>query len=78
MQVNVVLFASLSDKLGFRRITIDCEPQEDVYMLWQRIAQDPDLQQARILCAVNHDYVSPDYVLHDHDEVAFFPAVTGG
>jgi molybdopterin converting factor small subunit len=74
MQVDVLLFSSLSDKLGFRRLTIDCEPQEDVYMLWQRIAQEPSLQYVRVLCAVNQDYVPLDYVLHDHDEVAFFPA----
>ncbi len=28
--------------------------------------------------AVNHDHVRPGHVLHDDDEVALFPPVTGG
>ena len=32
----------------------------------------------RILVAINQDMVQPDTVIHDGDEVAFFPPVTGG
>lgn len=36
------------------------------------------LQDDRILIAVNQQLVSADTPLNDHDEVAFFPPVTGG
>lgn len=35
-----------------------------------------DLKAVRV--AVNQDYVGPDHPLHDGDEVALFPPVTGG
>ena len=35
-----------------------------------------DLKRIRV--AINQDHVSFDTVLHDGDEVAFFPPVTGG
>ena len=33
---------------------------------------------ASIRVAINQQFASPDTVLADHDEVAFFPPVTGG
>jgi len=30
------------------------------------------------MVAVNHEYVDMNYLLKDHDEIAFFPPVTGG
>jgi molybdopterin converting factor small subunit len=30
------------------------------------------------MVAVNHEYVDMNYPLKDHDEIAFFPPVTGG
>lgn len=35
-----------------------------------------DLSTVRV--AVNQDYVGPEHRLHDGDEVAIFPPVTGG
>jgi molybdopterin converting factor subunit 1 len=35
--------------------------------------------QGRLVrCAVNQDFATPDAAVHDRDEVAFFPPVTGG
>jgi len=31
-----------------------------------------------VRCAVNEDFATPDTVITDRDEVAFFPPVTGG
>ncbi len=33
---------------------------------------------ARAVCAVNHQYVSPETVLQEGDEVVFIPPVGGG
>ena len=30
------------------------------------------------MVAVNHTYVGPDFALHDGDEAAFIPPVSGG
>jgi molybdopterin synthase catalytic subunit len=38
----------------------------------------PALSAAPGLVAVNHTYVQPDFELHDGDEVAFIPPVSGG
>jgi molybdopterin synthase sulfur carrier subunit len=35
-------------------------------------------QPRLIRCAVNQEFAQPTVVLHDGDEVAFFPPVTGG
>ena len=35
-------------------------------------------QPALIRAAVNQDFATPDTPIHDGDEVAFFPPVTGG
>ena len=32
----------------------------------------------RILVAINHEMREPDADIFDHDEIAFFPPVTGG
>ena len=40
---------------------------------WRRVLQAPDL-----ICALNQEVAGLDAVVSDHDEVAFFPPVTGG
>ncbi|OTA21563.1 molybdopterin synthase sulfur carrier subunit [Xenorhabdus beddingii] len=36
------------------------------------------LEEGKFLSAVNQSFVHPEHPLHDGDEVAFFPPVTGG
>jgi molybdopterin converting factor small subunit len=38
----------------------------------------PALRAAPGLVAINHAYVQPDFVLHNGDEAAFIPPVSGG
>jgi molybdopterin converting factor small subunit len=38
----------------------------------------PALRAAPGMVAVNHTYVGPDFTLHDGDEAAFIPPVSGG
>jgi molybdopterin synthase sulfur carrier subunit len=33
---------------------------------------------ARVRCAVNQDFATPEAVIADGDEIAFFPPITGG
>jgi molybdopterin synthase catalytic subunit/molybdopterin synthase sulfur carrier subunit len=49
--------------------------------LWARLQQDyPKLAVPgiRLLYAVNQNYVAPNSVLQDADEVVFVPPVSGG
>jgi molybdopterin synthase sulfur carrier subunit len=45
--------------------------------VWARAAVGEALPE-HILCAVNREYAPPSAAVHDGDEVAFFPPVTGG
>lgn len=49
--------------------------------VWQRLrAQHRELTgyQKPPMVAVNEEYVSPEQLLHDGDELAFIPPVAGG
>lgn len=47
----------------------------------QLVQRSPQWQTAfanTVLCAVNQTLVNDEHLLHNNDEVAFFPPVTGG
>jgi sulfur-carrier protein len=81
MMIRVLFFASLADIAGTPEITLDAPEQATVGSLLAGLAarfpaMDPN--QGRILSAVNSRYVRRDEPLHDGDEVALFPPVSGG
>ena len=81
MAFQILLFATLKDKLGKNRITLDIEEPVTVSDLLSHLfANYPQLQpyEKRILIAVNHKYASPSQILHPEDEIALFPPVSGG
>ncbi|MFT3931480.1 MAG: MoaD family protein [Spongiibacteraceae bacterium] len=80
--LNVLFFASVREQLGVEGLS--CAPAKNIDELisalvaehgidWEKILRAPN-----IIVAVNHEVVSLDFELHDGDEVAFFPPVTGG
>jgi molybdopterin converting factor subunit 1 len=79
ISVQVRLFASYREAAGTRSldtpIAAGARVRDLVDLLVERV---PALRSAPGLIAVNHSYVQPDYVLHDGDEVAFIPPVSGG
>jgi len=77
MSINVQFFASLREILGKQKARLDCETPTDVRSVWSKTSNGimmPD----NTLCAINMEYVKPDAIVTDGDEVAFFPPVTGG
>jgi molybdopterin converting factor subunit 1 len=81
MKVKVRFFAILREQVGKREITKEVEDGSTVGELWESLRQEyPKLAGAnvRLLYAVNQNYVTPDQILQDNDEVVFVPPVSGG
>ncbi|MGI9211102.1 MAG: MoaD/ThiS family protein [Methylococcaceae bacterium] len=77
MSVKVLYFGSLRERMG--KSEIMCDPPADLTVaeVWTWLDADtprPD----DILCSINQEYVKPDAIVRNGDELAFFPKVTGG
>lgn len=77
MSITIRYFASLREKMGRSEETLDATSARSVREAWQAVSGGQEMP-ANLLCAVNMEYVSPEQDIHDGDEVAFFPPVTGG
>jgi len=81
MKVKVKFFAILRERAGTAEFTKEIKQGSTVADLWAALQQDyPKLAVPGIhlLYAVNRDYVTPDRLLEDCDEVVFIPPVSGG
>jgi molybdopterin synthase catalytic subunit len=77
--VRVRLFASYREAAGTSRLETLLPAGARVVDLIEALAADlPSLLTARGMVAVNHTYVGPETPLHDGDEVALIPPVSGG
>ncbi len=77
--VHVRLFASYREAAGTNRMDIPLASGGRVHDLLDLLSEQlPALVRAPGLVAVNHAYVNPDTELHDGDEVALIPPVSGG
>lgn len=81
MKVRVKFFAILRERAGSGEVTKEIADGSTVKDLWDSLKRDyprlPPLDR-RLLYAVNKEYVDPDHVLKNEDEVAFIPPVSGG
>ncbi len=81
MKARVRLFAILREKVGASEVTLELPEHSTVADLMKEMAyQYPALLEgvAHTMVAVNTDYVQPSQLLHDGDEVALIPPVSGG
>ena len=76
MPVQVKLFASLREELGFNDREVAVPPGATVVDVWNSVTSEP--LRSNLLCAVNQSYAGPEQPVVDGDEVAFFPPVNGG
>lgn len=81
MRVKVLFFGALSDLAGTRSETVELRENarvEDLFALYE--GRIPPLRQWRgaMAMAVNQEYAGPDAVLHEGDEIALLPPVSGG
>ena len=73
MPVTVRLFAGLRERAGWSGREIDAATVGDVWAALG-LGEEPE----GLLYAVNREYAAPERELHDGDEVALIPPVSGG
>jgi sulfur-carrier protein len=79
--VTVKLFAAFNEAYGVSELTLEFPPATPVsQVLENSIAQHPQLEQwrDRTRFGLNLEFVSPDTILQDGDEVVLIPPVSGG
>lgn len=77
MVVAVKFFASLREQVGINETTIELPNPATVQQVWHSVSDGLGMPD-NLLMTVNMEYEKADAVVHDGDEVAFFPPVTGG
>lgn len=77
MPISVKYFASLREHLGRTQDRIEAHGVLTAADVWARANPGIALPD-HVLIAVNLEYAQRDQAVHDGDEVAFFPPVTGG
>ncbi len=81
MELTIRLFATLKDRAGQDKITIQLSQPATVQTLLTTLAEAyPALQPAlpTALVAVNRDFAFPETAVQPNDEIALFPPVSGG
>ncbi len=80
MKVTLKLFAAVRDIVGESTREFTVSDGTTPAAVWQElVAENPALSVHRIpMVAVNEEYADADQVLHDGDELAFIPPVSGG
>jgi len=81
MMIRVRLFAILRDRAGTPELTLELASGAIASTVVARIAEQvPTIRELlpRVAIAVNREYVKPDHVLQDGDELALIPPVSGG
>ena len=77
MHITVKAFAHLRDRLGADETRLELAEASCVADAWRAVAGE-DAMPKHVFAAINLEYARAEDRLHDGDEVAFFPPVTGG
>jgi MoaE-MoaD fusion protein len=81
MRINVKLFAILRERAGRDQLDVELECGADARAALAQVARScPAIAELlpKIAVAVNLEYVAPNRVLQDGDELALIPPVSGG
>jgi len=86
MKIKLFYFARLKETLKYSTEDLELESGANwtVLKLKNYLAQRGDvwgqmlMGKLKVRAAINHELVHDGAVIHDGDEVAFFPPVTGG
>lgn len=81
MRINLLLFATLKDKVGQATLSLDLTEMATVSDLRKTLAERFPAAESHIaaaVAAVNEDFAQPETTLYEGDSVALFPPVSGG
>jgi molybdopterin converting factor subunit 1 len=81
MRITVRLFARLRDIVGRAQVERDVPDGATLETVWNALAADfPELARytPSISGAINDEYARMSAAVHDGDDVAFLPPVSGG
>jgi molybdopterin synthase catalytic subunit len=76
MKVRVRLFAILRERAGFDELELELPEGATVADALERLG--PVAGDLKVVMAVNRDYADASSPLHEHDELALIPPVSGG
>ncbi len=80
MRVTIRLFARLRDLAGAGELVREVQPESTIAGVWQVLATElPALKDSErtLSVALNADYSKMSATVHDGDEVALLPPVSG-
>lgn len=81
MRISVKFFAGCKDVVGRPALDVELPDGMTVSDVLDRLVRDyPGLERYRrsLMIAVNAEYAGPDTRIHDGDELACIPPVSGG
>ncbi len=79
MKVQILFFGATAEEVGAREIEFDLTPQISAGDAFEKIVSTyPNLQNHKLLFAVNQEYSNGSETLEPGDELAVFTAVSGG
>ncbi|MEW6492147.1 MAG: MoaD/ThiS family protein [Cyanobacteriota bacterium] len=81
LTVTVKLFAAYQEAYGVPELVLEFPPQTPVStVLDTLITQHPELEQWRNLTrfGINFEFVEPDTIVQEGDELVLIPPVSGG
>lgn len=81
MQITVRLFSIMREQIGSSVLTLDIPATTTAGHIFSLVVADtPHLKRLErsVMVMVNEQYVDPDTTLHEGDEVALIPPVSGG
>ncbi len=81
MRITIRLFARLREIAGASELSRDLPDGSTARHAWDHLAGEfPAIAgyQASVSCAVNEEYARLTTRLHDGDDIAFLPPVSGG
>ena len=81
MHITILLFARLREIAGAPMLSRDLPEGSTARQAWDALAGEfPGIAEyeATVSCAVNEEYARLTTALHDGDEIAFLPPVSGG
>ena len=81
MRITIRLFARLREIAGAPELSRELRDGATAWHAWDHLAGEfPAIAEygATVSCAVNEEYARLTTPLHDGDEIAFLPPVSGG